>query len=267
MFVNDKYPRFHMAVLTQLSQAFDTRFAAAESLRSFFNVIKDTCVTEDCLTALFALYDTLNDDDDEVRDVGSAAASSILGDFLVPLEASRRLLQWLCRTFGDTASFRAAVASRMTGASNALSSEQDWVPAETQLNKAVQFDDSLFVIEEKNLYVDEIRESRRWAGVFTSLEWSSDTDTVTRLEDWLWRQGGTARLLQLLDEDDGPLGWASDPKVFAVCSRMILSSIAVESKGCASPGLCDALSSIRNKLESVGTRHTSGLLKELLTLS
>jgi hypothetical protein len=267
MFVNDEHQRFHMAMLTQLSQDFDTRFAAAESLQSFFSVIKDTCVTEDCLTALFALYDTLNDDDDEVRDIGSAAASSILGDFLVPLEASSRLLQWLCRTFGDTASFRAAVASRMTGASNVLSSHQDWVPAETQLNEAVQFDDSLFVVEEKNLYIDEIRESRRWARAFASVEWSSDADTITRLEDWLWRQGGTARLLQLLDQDDGPLGWASDPEVFAVCSRIILSSVAVESKGCASPGLCDALSSIRSKLGSVGGRHTSGLLKELLTLS
>ncbi|KAJ3475139.1 hypothetical protein NLG97_g9560 [Lecanicillium saksenae] len=80
---------------------FDTRFAAAESFCSFFTVVGPNCQAPAFLPILLALYDTLNDDDEEIRDLGSDAFKYIAGVSLVPIEAASRLLQWLAVTFGE----------------------------------------------------------------------------------------------------------------------------------------------------------------------
>ena len=198
---------------SNIEQDFDTRFTAAESLLSFFTIAGSTCTTEDYLPALLALYDCLNDDDDEVRDIGSAAIKCILGQALAPIEAASRLLQWLAQTFKDSSTFRHKIATRLTGDADFKS-----LNIREQLDQAMKFDDSLFVIEEQNLFIDEVRETQRWVAVFESLDWSVEDEVLVGLTGWV--QEGLGQMHSLVDVEDGPLGYASKPEVFAILSRI-----------------------------------------------
>lgn len=205
---------------TNNQQDFDTRFAAAESLSSFFAVARSSCTTEEYLPALLTLYDSLNDDDDEVRDVGSAAVKSILDQTLVPIEAATRLLQWLGETFKDSPRLRNIVAARITGDKNFAA-----LKVKDKLDQAMKFDDSLFVVEEQNLFIDEVRETQRWVAVFESLEWDVEDETLLSLTKWM--DEGLQQMESLTQLEDGPLGYASKPDVFAILSRIIQGSAAL----------------------------------------
>ena len=245
-------------------QDFDTRFAAALSLRSFFSTIGSSCTADEYLPALMALYDILNDDDDEVRDVGSAAARTILGIPLVPIEAANSLLTWMAQALRESAVFRANAAARLVGGAGILASSEEWAAADDQLDTALAFDNSLFVVEEQNLFIDEVREAKRWRQVFQAMPWMSTEAPLRKLDSWL--SGGLTRLRRLMEQEDGPLGWASNPRVFAICSRVLLGSMAMVSQGHASTGLLEALGSLKSGLATYeGTPgHVSGLLTGLL---
>lgn len=214
---------------------------------------------------MLALYDVLNDDDDEVRDIGSAASRRIANQALVPIEAANRLLQWLAQTFGDSVEFRSIVAVRIIGGNSLVASIADCQSADTQLDEALTVDNSLFAVEEQNLFIDEIRETKRWLAVFDTLSWSSNDGIYRDLTDWV--STGVTRLQRLMGiewsrgrRDDGPLGWASNPQAFAISSRILLASMAMESKGLSTYSLgisrtCDLM----NK-HNEGEYPVSGLL-------
>lgn len=202
-------------------KSFDTRFAAAESLRSYFSVVRDDCKSLDHLTVLLALYDALNDDDEEVRDVGSDATRNILGALMVPLEAATLLLSWLTQQFGHTPEFKTVVSARVIGQVE----NQRWKAASDELTVALKFDDSLFAIEEQNLFIDEVRETVRWLDVFENLFWAENEVSVTTLSAWMG--DGLDQLQVLLKTPDGPLGWASNPHAFAICTRIIRGAMSL----------------------------------------
>lgn len=197
-------------------QVFDLRFAAAEALNSFFAVVKSDCASEEYLAVLLALYDALNDDDDEVRDMASSATKSILGQSITPLEASQRLQSWLVAGFPQSTVLKQIIANRLVGVSS--TSSQEWQSAEDQLDKALEFDDSLFVVEENNLFIDEVRETKRWLAMFESVPWTAQDSRVVELNKWV--ASGLGKIQALTQHEDGPLGWASNPQVFAISSRI-----------------------------------------------
>jgi len=206
--------------------------AAAISLRAFSRHVKLDTKHSAHLPWLLALYDALNDDDEEIREVAAMATEPILGRSVVAMEANRRLLAWLVKYYGATTStggeFQTQVACRMMGhypLSSRLRSDTvlgQWQPAEQQLASAMRFDDSLFVIEEQNLYIDEVREARRWREAFQGISYKNDnggnSEVLTALVEWT--SSGLKRLAQLAESDDGVLGWASKPDVFAICARI-----------------------------------------------
>ncbi|CAM1505583.1 Fc.00g112200.m01.CDS01 [Cosmosporella sp. VM-42] len=199
---------------------FDTRLAAAESLRSFFTVTEATRTSEEYLPSLLALYDCLSDDDDDIRDIGSAAVKSILGQALVPLKAAVRLQQWLAQHFKHSPRFRQIVGARVTGDMNFATSRG--VEVREQIKEAMKFDDSLFAIEEQNLFIDEARETQRWVAVFESLDWDPKDEVLVNLTEWTHK--GLHSMHELMATEDGPLGYASQPDVFAILSRIIQAS-------------------------------------------
>lgn len=139
------------------------------------------------------------------------------------MEAADRLLDWLTAHFGHMEEFRSLVVRRLAGISD---KHKDWPSAELLLTHALDFDDSLFAEEEQNLFVDEIRESKRFLRVFQKLQVEEDEDVYQRLVGWT--SDGLKTLVQLAGErEDGPLGWTSDQHVFAVCSGVILSGVAL----------------------------------------
>lgn len=194
-----------------------------------------------------------------MRDVGSASVQSIVGQPLVSIEAATRLLDWLAATFGTATSFKSTIASRLAGVRNTLTAPS---PAGEQLSSALRVDDSLFAVEEQNLFVDEVREAKRWISVYEAVEWDASEASLRDLDGWLC--GGLARLQSLLDQDDGPLGWASDPQVFAICFLLILGSVAMVPGGHASQQLRETLGCIKEGLDTNKDKHISGLLAESL---
>jgi hypothetical protein len=225
---------------------------------------------------LLALYDYLNDDDEEIRDIAASATVPILGKPLISIEASVQLLSRLTELYGATDEFRTHVACRMIGHNSshmdsALAlwglSENDeekeeasplrsWTPAESQLARAMRFDDSLFVVEEQNLYIDEVRETLRWRDVFLSLPYPTSDVALAALTDWT--AAGLRTLARLAGDtnggDDGVLGWTSKPEVFAICSRIVASGAALAGNH------ADVEEELRKFLEEGKVTRVHGLL-------
>ena len=220
-----------------MAQSFDSRFAAAESMCSFFGIVGKHAKSENNLTSLIALYDALNDDDDEVRIVASRAASGIFGQALIPPEAAVNLLSWMNTVFGASPLFKSLVVERIIAGCPADDEGCDpWAPAAEQLEIALQDDDSLFQQEKQNLFRDDVRETVRWISVIQSLEWSAQDDTIAAWDTWL--QGGLKRVLSLVsDKPDVPLGWANNQNALIVCGRIVHSTMCIIGKCAASAEL------------------------------
>ncbi|KAI0850975.1 putative death-receptor fusion protein-domain-containing protein [Daldinia vernicosa] len=240
-------------------RTFDTRMAAVGAMHSFSTsvALKLTSTEKNSDSAhlpwLIALYDALNDDDDEVRAAAASAATPLLSNQrLISVEAGRRLLHWLLAHYGDVDEFRAHVACRMAGnlpsspSSSYVTLEQvptgatpstakrllkGWIPAEAQLAVAMRFDDSLFVIEEQNLYVDEVREAHRWSNIFSSLPQQYPSEATAALSQWCLSGLETLSRIATAEGTDGPLGWTSKPEVFAICARILIGGTALAATG------------------------------------
>ncbi|KAK4227671.1 thyroid adenoma-associated protein [Podospora fimiseda] len=202
-----------------VDNSFDTRFAAATSLKSFFLAHTPTTWDSTYLPALSALYEALIDDDDEVRELAASASSGPLNAYLIAPTAADSLVAWMSSKFSTKKELISRVIFRMIGQTYSAYS-LSLIPAEELLRKAMEFDDSLFAAEEQNLFVDEIRETIRWRRVFIGGENGILTE---------WVIEGLESILKLIEErgDDGPLGWCSDQHVFAVCARVVLCGVVV----------------------------------------
>jgi hypothetical protein len=124
----------------------------------------------------------------------------------------------------------------------------------------MKFDDSLFVIEEQNLFVDEVREAQRWISVYESLEWDSSDPALEALATWT--SAGLEATRNLASQEDGPLGYGSKPEVFAILSRVIRSSAALM-RHHANTEFCESINKSSSVLHN-GQGHMSGLLLQPL---
>ncbi|KAI0440175.1 putative death-receptor fusion protein-domain-containing protein [Xylaria telfairii] len=240
-------------------RTFDTRIAAVEAINSLTTIVGfptdssdnniNLQVSNAHLPWLLALYDALTDDDVEVREAAAEAASPILGLTLVPVEAGARLLRWFTAGFGNEPDFLMHVVGRMVGHNFgsysfvatggmerglAEADGSDWVPAKVQLLEAMRFDDSLFVVEEHNQYIDEVREAKRWTEAFLSSDSATTTDGRDNATQALaeWTLAGLRALTEIAQSGsvvvgDGPLGWTSTPQVFAICARILTCASAL----------------------------------------
>ncbi|TPX10842.1 uncharacterized protein E0L32_008231 [Thyridium curvatum] len=208
---------------------FDTRFAAVSAVHSFFAALRDTCRQPAYLPVLLVLYDALVDDDEEVRDLAAAAAGHVLGATPLPIQAPDLLAEWLAAHFGGLEAFQAQAVCRIVGGDPGQASGC-WTPAEAQLAETMKFDDALFVVEEQNLFIDEVRETERWAGVFAAAaEHGPDSAAVRALRGWTLP--GLRVLAKLAESNDGPIGWASKPEVYAICMRIVLGAKVLATAG------------------------------------
>lgn len=195
------------------------------------------CNDKYTIPSLFALYDTLNDDDDEIRDLGASTVSSLLGKSLVPLAAQMEFANWISMHHSEVSLFAWNVVRRMTGSTGYEAIENSGGQirsAEDQFFKAMKDDDSLFVEEEQNLFIDEIREAELWCQIFekVSIDRSKEAEVMRiwgkpheELADWVLK--GLEALSSLLAKADGPLGWTSKPAVFSICMRIVLSANSI----------------------------------------
>jgi hypothetical protein len=184
------------------------------------------------LRAILLTYDILNDDDEELRDIGSSTASKIfssdrkchLGVDLVPLVASQKIAGYLVENYRSSIELCKDAIERMTGSQILLGS--DFLrPASTEsLNVAVKEDTALFVVEKQNLFIDEVREAILWSQVLKKLSTRAITENLaSAVTEWVVH--GLASLTQKMEQEyDGALGWCSKPDVFIIFMRILCAA-------------------------------------------
>jgi hypothetical protein len=193
---------------------FDTRFAAVQSLNALSHIwsaATDSKTTGPLILALtFILYDLLNDDDDEIRDLAALATANILHSApTVPVLTTHRLATYLSRTFATSPYLVQEATSRLT---------QPTASFATQLSQARQEDSSLFATEKQNLYKDDTLDALFWSRILSLIQ--IPTDTLSNLT--AWALDALSVLTQTAtSEIDGALGWSSKPDVFTLGVRVM----------------------------------------------
>lgn len=201
-----------------------------------------------------ALYDTLVDDDEDIRDQGAATVSLLLSAFqtnrsvkhvsnrsLSPPAAKRRLLQYLNEAYrtSRTLCHRALeklTDSQLSSSGDAVSRSRDdegeikLRPVAEILAYAHKPQLAVFVEEKQNLYIDSVEEAEVWAKVLVGLDpdaWNAKL--AAPLETWTME--GLLHLIQTCKENkDAPLGLTSKPGIYTLFIRVILSAEILSSR-------------------------------------
>ncbi|KAG9246942.1 HEAT repeat protein-like protein [Calycina marina] len=230
-----------LCMALDVSNDFDMRYAAVEALSLFYGAPqlgKDSMSNEHAIPSVFALYDSLNDDDDELRDLSAATVSTILGMTLLPLAAQAELVKLIQELYSTNDKHISRLISRMTGTelsehSNTMPEPRMLLLVKSQLAEAMQEDSSLFAEEKQNLFVDEVREAQTWCEVFRAV---NVDDMDARSVEKLWREplgrlnswvlAGLQELRKILAKENDSLSWTSKPVGFGICMRIILCANA-----------------------------------------
>ena len=222
---------------------FDTRFAATQSLSSLshiFTLSVTSQISAPLLLALiFILYDLLNDDDDEIRNLAARTTGTLLraqGDSsvsndTVPVLCTHRLGRFLCRRTATTetstsSAFSQALQRECLRRLNPFA-DQGFDETFAELRRE---DTSLFATEKQNLYRDDVLDavffSRIFSHVVSSSSSQSSASTLQRLTKWV--QDGLDVLNNTATvQDDGPLGWTSKDTVIALGTRVFVAAEVV----------------------------------------
>lgn len=201
------------------------------------------------LDVYLVLYDMLNDDDDELRDMAASAASWILSHSsvspdadvtLAPLNASALLADFIMDNYSDSAVLGQRVLQYLTGqqprisgydADNPLTSVSDQIAGHRQQSTV------LFEEEKQNLFIDEVREVELWSRALLRLSRSAYNElSMRQISSWAF--DGLTSIYSLLGseaEPDGLLGWVSKPEIFTLGFRVIVIASALGSQSFSAP--------------------------------
>ena len=182
------------------------------------------------------LYELLNDDDEDVREVAASAASIILDSEqivprshlkLSPLAASENLAVFLATEFRSEPEFPIAVLVRtwFPSSVNVKRGNFKWVIEYFSIKVLLQDlrrdSTTLFEEEKQNLYVDDIRELQIWSNILKSTE-RPETGFLNSLGDWV-----SVALRDLRDhlndkvEFEGPPGLTFQAEILILFVRVI----------------------------------------------
>ena len=197
-----------------------------------------------------AVYDTLVDDDEDVRDQGASTVSSLLPMAeaspqsedndppclsLSPPAAKRRLLGFLQESYCDSRCIHLRAVERLTGLqipSKETSTTNDGItigrielrPVASILANARLPQLAVFVAEKQNLCIDTAAEAEIWTELLCKLnDKAIDNEMIAALESWTLK--GLRHFLEIFrKERAGPLGLMSQPEVYTLFMRVILAA-------------------------------------------
>lgn len=190
------------------------------------------------------LYDMLNDDDEELREISASVASQLLSYSsvspgravaLAPLTASKLLAEFIAAHYKNSHRLFRDAVRRVVG--QAIGTSQGRLVAVSQLaSEYLKESTVLFVEEKQNLYIDDIREIDIWTGVLFGLE--ADASDPAIVQDFSgWVMGGLSYLTQLAcSSKDGLLGWASKTDMFVLRTRVLSAARFLVSQSSAAVG-------------------------------
>lgn len=153
--------------------------------------------SHDLLPVYLLLYDSLNDDDEEIRYIGASIVSSIASvseiddgaescGELCPLAASHWLVDYLIEHFGRSRELVVAGLQRMLCQSKERIESLEFEPMEALLESSFSNDNNakIFVEEEQNLYIDYVREAALWASILRKTTDDAHSGFVSALRRW-----------------------------------------------------------------------------------
>ena len=216
---------------------FDTRFAAAQSIRArqhFWTTTSPAPHSSPLVLSLgLVLYDMLQDDDDEIRDVAAFATSTFLSarteqkvDPTVPVLATQHLLTHLLSTFRTSMPLATHALRRLvdTPSPDPLFS----IPFAEILEELVRPSTALFAQEKQNLFRDDVLDALSWARVVSTSSLLSSLPSSVIEASAKWTYSALTVLTTKYEIDvDGALGWASKSEVFTWLIRIVCPTDAI----------------------------------------
>ncbi|KAL8776544.1 MAG: hypothetical protein Q9213_008227 [Squamulea squamosa] len=223
-----------------------TRQAAIDSLSVYFDMTNGTDVRIDIILEdphiLLAIYQSLLDDDEDVRNRGAATISKLPVSvntqddsqvvqipLMVPA-ARHRLLDLLKDCYHKSSTLWMEAVQRLVG----IQPSQIFIDSPGKRRQTLQLssprallerlrpeDTTLFVEEKQNLYIDEAHEATVWSEVLLNLDHTATEHGMLRRFE-TWTVEGIDALIEAAEtEVDGPLGWTTKPEVFTLGARIL----------------------------------------------
>jgi hypothetical protein len=125
------------------------------------------------LPSLLVLYDLLNDDDADIREISAETTSKLFKASLAPPTANRHIRKILLEYYSNSPAFAWNIACRMTMTPLLCIDDKPVVLSSAQkLFSSASLKSSegvLFAKEKSNLWIDEVCEARRWSKMLTGL--------------------------------------------------------------------------------------------------
>jgi len=175
------------------------------------------------------LYDTLNDDDDDIRCLGARAVSFILQKLLVPQAANQLFAKQLLDDYRNSPIFAWNILCRLTGTPVIVAENErpHLTSADVQFERAFAIDHKLFTEEKQNLFVDCLREVDLWTSIFQQIPLTVFGNSPKEAYQspivlaFVWWVTKAVEQLNEIVETDGALGWSSKPEAFTFVVRAI----------------------------------------------
>lgn len=248
------------------------------------------------LGVYLALYDTLSDDDEDVRDQGAKTVALLLSAIesrsrsdgaislsLSPPAARRRLIRFLKHEYQTSTVFWLEAMQRLAGAKASDSpNSHDYRKQQRTNDNELDFklcpvaDLSLvarttqvtvFIEEKQNLYIDTVREADEWAIILAQIPIDAwNLKSTSFFESWTIE--GLGYIIETYGHHiDGALSPTSKPEVYALFMRVLFSarvsmvrSAPASERGKAKENVCRKL--LRKLLELGKQRLLHDLLLE-----
>ncbi|KAL4992354.1 putative death-receptor fusion protein-domain-containing protein [Aspergillus falconensis] len=268
--------RFALAEETE----FSTRYAAAMSIAAFARAYRPSGypprVDQSFLEIYLILYDLLNDDDEEVRDIAASTASYVLSYSSVspqkavslsPMTASELFATFIADHYAGSALLFTRTTRYILGLEPRIgdsSSGKPFVPVSESTAEIRKESTILFEEEKQNLFIESIREIDLWSDVLMRLDEAAFDEKLLK-ELSVWVSDGLSCLSDILarpDGEDGLVGWMAKPEAYTLGVRVVSLAGVLASKEFKAPGLLDADAQgvLKKRLEGLLETGQTGLL-------
>ncbi|KAK3638572.1 hypothetical protein LTR22_017756 [Elasticomyces elasticus] len=180
-------------------------------------------LSRDMISLCMAIYDLLNDDDEEIRMLASTATSRILAVDIRSTHqrgiqsavANERLLIYMVRKWSNDLDFADLAMCRAFG--DGYVDEQN---VDKQVKASMRLDTALFAEEKQNLYIDEAREVKAWSQVVMQLQ-STALHKAGTMHLSYWADNGLKALTAQAMDQRGHPDWCSQPGIFTLGLQVI----------------------------------------------
>ncbi|KAF9891702.1 hypothetical protein FE257_003714 [Aspergillus nanangensis] len=260
---------------------YTTRSAAMVSLRAFGPSLrtgdKPPRMDQMFLDIYLVLYDMLNDDDDELRDVAASTASWVLSYssvspkgsvILSPLNASEALSQFIADNYSESSLLRAKAIRYITGQGpriNGSTHRTQLTPVSTIVAELMKDSTILFEEEKQNLFIENVREIDLWSLRLRRLSATAFSEQSAR-DICKWAIDGISCLSQIASSQsghDGLMGWASKSEMYCLGIRLIsLAAVLVSKDFTASVYIGESQNILKAKLEDFLQKGKAALVRD-----